>query len=175
MTVSACSITAFVDPTPVQLGWREARSGRSARTSPWSRVDEPSPSAAAITSEPDSLRAGVATVWLLPVVDRLNHLFQLRDGWDGPGTFGTDRRVLIRALEALSRIASPRTRPPSISPGSDGSLQLAWYTRDFELEIDVPLSGEITASLYEHSNGDEAELTLISPRLRDVIERLAID
>jgi hypothetical protein len=141
---------------------------RTAHTSTASSVEEPPSSAAASTDE-------VTTRWLEPVVERLIHLLQLQDGWNGPGSLSVDRGVAIKTVEVLGQIATGSTRPPSISPGADGSLQLAWYAREFELEIDVPRAGDPTASLYEHNSGQELELTLTSPELNAAIERLAGD
>jgi hypothetical protein len=117
----------------------------------------------------------VKTRWLGPVVDRLNHLLQLQDGWDGPGTLGFDIEVAQKTIEILGLIAAEETRPPSISPGQDGSLQLAWYAREFELEIDVPRSGNVTVSFYEHGSDQDLELTLTSPQLSAAINRLTAD
>jgi len=167
MTAVAYSINAY---SPVPVCWHGFEQvHRSALTSPWSRLDEPSSSAAASTRE----GAGAAS-WVQPVVDRLNNLLRLEAGWGGTGTLRVDQGAVERALRALALIAPPETRPPSISPGPDGSLQLAWYTHDFELEIDVPLSGDITASFFEHASGEEAELALTSPRLPQVIARLRV-
>jgi hypothetical protein len=113
--------------------------------------------------------------WLQPVANRLSHLAQLQDGWDGPGTLGVDEGVVLRAFETLALVATEKTRAPSISPGQDGSLQLAWYAREFELEIDIPRSGNPTASLYEHESGEESELSLTSPQLCAAIGRLSAD
>lgn len=109
------------------------------------------------------------------MVSRLNYLLQLQNGWGGPGTLGVEIEVVRKTLETLFRIATEKTRPPSISPGQDGSLQLAWYAREFELEIDIPRSGDLTASLYKHDSGQESELALTSPQLYAAIERLAAD
>jgi hypothetical protein len=154
-------------------GWPRQSSDlvyRSTHTSTWSRVKEPPPSAPASTDETDSVGT-----WLQPVMDRLNHLAQLQDGWGGPGTRSIDEGVIWRALETLALIATEKTRSPSISPGQDGSLQLAWYAREFELEIDIPRSGNPTASLYEHESGEESELSLTSPQLYAAIGRLTAD
>jgi hypothetical protein len=160
---------------PAPVCWRGVEQvHRSARTSPWSRIDEPSPSAAASTSEPVVFDSRSAS-WVQPVVDRLNYLLRLDAGWGGPGTVRLDKGAVERAVQALALVASAKTRPPSISPGTDGSLQLAWYMRDFELEIDVPVSGEITISLFEHETGEEAEFELTSSRLSEVIEKLRVD
>jgi hypothetical protein len=162
------------------LGWRSPTvtvRQSVTNTSTWSRVKEPTPSAPASTDETDSRRV-IQKSWLQPVMNRLVHLAQLEDGWGGPGTLRIDEGVLRKAYEALARIAliaTEKTRPPSISPGQDGSLQLAWYIREFELEIDIPRSGDPTASLYEHESGEETELLLTSPRLYAVIGRLAAD
>src|SRR5271166_5196410 len=162
MTAVAYPINAFA---PMPVCWHGfEQSHRSARTSPWSRLDEPSPSAAASTSELSFFDLSAAP-WFQSVVDRLNHLLRLEAGWGGPGTLPVNRSVVERTLQALAFVLAPKARPPSISPGQDGSLQLAWYTRDFELEIDVPVADEIVASLYEHDSGRESEFALTSPQL----------
>jgi hypothetical protein len=165
MTALALRVTDLARP-------RWPSTGESFRTSTWSRVKESAPSAPASTNEADSQRVTDAT-WVVPVMERLDHLLQLQDGWDGPGTLGIDVDVVQKTIEILARIAAKKTRPPSISPGQDGGLQLAWYVREFELEIDIPRSGDLTASLYEHDSGQESELELTSPQLYAAIERLA--
>lgn len=134
-------------------------------------VEEPRPSEAANTTEVDSER-DTTSRWL-GVVNRLNQLLQLQDGWGGPGTLRLDRDVVRKTIEILVRVADTKTRPPSLSPGHDGSLQLAWYGRDVELEIDIPHSGDATASLYERDTGRELELALTSPELDAAIGRVA--
>jgi hypothetical protein len=148
---------------------------RSTDTATWLRVRQPPPSEAADTTNIHSPVRTVEPTWSAQVVKRLNHLLQLQDGWAGPGTLGVEIDVVLKAIEILSRVATEKTRPPSISPGEDGSLQLAWYARKFELEIDVPRAGDVTASLYDHDSQQESELTLTSPQLRAAIEGLATD
>jgi hypothetical protein len=163
---------------PRQLSWRGSeRSGSfSTPTSTFSIVEAPPPSAAAVsTDQANPSYETATTTWLRPVVKRLNHLLQLQNGWDGPESLGIDVAVAVKALEFLARIAAQKPRPPSVAPGQDGSLQLAWYTREFELEIDIPRSGDPTASLYEHDSERESELTLASPQLYDAIGRLAAE
>jgi hypothetical protein len=160
-----------------RLAWRSptAWAERSTQTATWSNVEVPPPSAAASTDEVGSPAATVATTWLQPVVDRLNHLLQLQDGWDGQGTLGITLEVADKTLETLVLIATENTRPPSISPSQDGSLQLAWYAREFELEIEVPRSGNVTASLYRRAVDQDFELPLTSPQLSEVIMQLTAD
>lgn len=151
---------------------RPAWTSSSTHTSTASNVEMPPSSAAAST---DEVGSQCPAIWLQPVVDRLNRLLQLQDGWDGPGTLGIDIEVAERALKTLEGIATEKTRPPSISPGPDGSLQLAWYDREFELEIEVPRSGNMAVSLYKHSSDQELELTLTSPELSAAIKDLIAD
>lgn len=113
--------------------------------------------------------------WFRPVTSRLDHLRQLQDQWNGPGSSRVDIDVILRTLKFLAGIALSNSRPPSISPGNDGSLQLAWYTRDFELEIDVPRSGALVVSFYDHASGRETGLSPASPQLSSLMERLATD
>jgi hypothetical protein len=81
--------------------------------------------------------------------------------------------VIVRTLQTLVDIAGQTTQAPSISPGPDGSLQLAWYVREFDLEIDIPVSGDPTGAFYEHASGKEVDLAIPSSKLREVIEQLA--
>jgi hypothetical protein len=162
---------------PGRLSWRDSdwAGYPSTRTSTLSSVEAPPSSAAASTTEVSSQGVSVAATWIEPLVKRLNHLLQLQDGWGGPGTLRVDRDVVSKTIVTLIRIGSERTRPPSISPGQDGSLQLAWYAREFELEIDIPRSGDPAVSLYDHNSEEELELTLASPELYAAIGRLAAD
>jgi hypothetical protein len=111
--------------------------------------------------------------WLKPVVDRLNHLLLLQNGWDGPESSAISGSIAIKAYNTLAQVALTKTRPPSISPGRDGSLQIAWYARDLELEIDIPRAGSPTISLYDRNAETEIELTLTSPQLGTAIKQLS--
>jgi hypothetical protein len=102
-------------------------------------------------------------------------LLQLQDGWDGPETLGINIEVAMRVLEILEIIATDKTRAPSISPGHDGSLQLAWYDRELDLEIEVVRSGNLAISLYNYASDQDSELTLTSPELSATIKRLMAD
>ena len=161
------------------LGWTggltRERPARSAETATWAKVKVPPPSGAASTDEPDSPRAVPLPNWFQPVADRLGYLLGLPDGWDGPGTRRVEVAVVQRTFGALFAVAAQNTRPPSIAPGHDGSLQLAWYIPEFDLEIDMPRSGNPSAWLYKHSSGEELELSLTSPELQTAIARLAAD
>jgi hypothetical protein len=161
-------------PRSRELAWR--RPARFTATATWSIVEAPPPSDAASTTEADSPKATPIPNWVQPVVNRLGHLLRLPDGWDGPGTLSIQPWVAERAFEALLLVtAGQNTRPPSIAPGPDGSLQLAWYVREFDLEVDIPPFGNPIAWLYDHSSGDESEFSLTSPRLRTAIAQLALD
>ena len=156
------------------LGWRELawqRPARSTETATWANVKVPPPSAAASTDEPNSPKATPMPNWFQPVADRLGHLLGLPDGWDGPGTLSVEVAVVERTFGALFAVTAQNTRPPSIAPGHDGSLQLAWYVPEFDLEIDIPRSGNPSAWLYEHSSGEELELSLTSPRTTEPLSR----
>ena len=157
-------------------GFTRQRPARSTDTATWAQVEVPAPSAAASTDEPDSPKAPLLPDWFQPVADRLRHLLALQDGWDGPGTLRVEAAVVERTFGALFAVTAQNTPPPSIAPGQDGSLQLAWYVPEFDLEINIPRSGHPSAWLYEHNNsGQEIELSLTSPQLRTAIARLATD
>jgi hypothetical protein len=172
MTVLALRDTGFF-PGSRELAW--LRRTRPTQTATWSIIEAPPPSAAASTEEADSPKVMPFPNWFQPVVDRLLHLLALPDGWDGPGTLRVDPQVVERTFGALFAVTAENTRPPSIAPGPDGSLQLAWYVPEFDLEIDIPRSGNPSAWLHEHSSGEESELSLTSPQLQTAIARLAAD
>lgn len=171
MIALAFQDTNFVRPG--ELVWR--RPARSTQAATSSMVEGPAPSSAASTEEADSPKVALMPIWFQPVADRLLHLLTLPRGWDGPETLGVDAAVVERTLRALFAIMDQNTRPPSIAPGHDGSLQLAWYVAEFDLEIDIPRSGNPSAWLYENNSGEESELSLNSSQLRTAIARLAAD
>jgi hypothetical protein len=145
----------------------------SSYTATASGVQKSIRSGAAITDTPMPPQAVVENVWDKPVVDRLNHLLLLQNGWDGPGSLAISGDIALKAFNTLAQIALAKTRAPSISPGRDGSLQFAWYARDLELEIEVLRAGSPTISLYDRNAETEIELTLTSPELAAAIRQLS--
>jgi hypothetical protein len=133
MIALAFQDTNFVRPG--ELVWR--RPARSTQAATSSVVEGPAPSSAASTEEADSPKLMPMPIWFRPVADRLLRLLALPPGWDGPGTLAVDTAVVEKTLRTLFAITDQNTRSPSIAPGHDGSLQLAWYLPEFDLEIDM--------------------------------------
>src|SRR5271166_4646468 len=120
MIALAFQDTNFVRPG--ELVWRRQTRATQAATS--QVVEGPPPSNAASTEEADSPKVTPMPIWFQPVADRLLHLLALPPDWDGPGTLGVDRAAVEGTLWALFAITDQNTRPPSIAPGHDGSLNL---------------------------------------------------
>ncbi len=148
------------------------RARSSTITATASGVQEVARSEAATTGEA-AAPAILKPDWLDPVLQRINHLLTLQDGWDGPGSLGINADVALRALQLLSQVAGENTRSPSISPGRDGGLQFAWYARELDLEIDIPRTGKPTISLYDRDLDTDSELKLTSPGLFAAIAKVS--
>lgn len=125
------------------------------------------------TASSDASTEPHQATWHSAVLKRLSHLRKLEDGWDGAGSVRVDLDAIRKAWRILVAVTRAETRPPSIAPGRDGNLQIAWYARDIELEIDVPSHGEPSVSLYDRNTGEERDVTFGSPDLSAAFEQLA--
>lgn len=74
---------------------------------------------------------------------------KLPAGWDGyagqPVSFGCAQF----AAQLLERLCDEEVPPPSLVPGSDGSLQLEWHRNDFDIEVDILAPYKVIASRFD--------------------------
>lgn len=93
--------------------------------------------------------------WRDDVVQRLNELTSLPDGWDGytgrPVSFET-AYFALRLLEATCGSDAP---VPQLVPGSDGDLQLEWHLGSSDIELHVRGPNDVTA--WRAVDGAEVE------------------
>ncbi|ANT51208.1 hypothetical protein GCM10007880_31020 [Mesorhizobium amorphae] len=63
-------------------------------------------------------------------------------------------------MSILEKIAAPGTPPPTLVPGSDGSLQIEWHAHEFDIEVDILRVNEVSAWMFDHRTDVETELEL---------------
>lgn len=75
--------------------------------------------------------------WTVQLQGRLNELTSLKKGWDGYDGIAVKSSTAQFASEILNTIGHLNLDAPSLVPGSDGSLQIEWHIKGFDLEIDI--------------------------------------
>lgn len=97
--------------------------------------------------------------WLYPVLDRLQHLSKLTEGWDSYGGHYPSDESIFTALVVMSHVLEYDSSAPAIVPLSEGGVQVEWYGNGEELEIRVGVSGEISAFRFDEraGRGEEVE------------------
>ena len=75
--------------------------------------------------------------WKSVVTHRLNELCALPIGWDGYAGQPVSFICANFAASMLARLSRDNVPPPSIVPGSDGTLQVEWHRKMFDIELDV--------------------------------------
>lgn len=98
--------------------------------------------------------------WASTLVGKFNELTALPDGWDGyvgrPVSF-TCASFSANLLERLYDEALP---PPSLVPGSDGTLQFEWHINHYDVEVDVLAPFNVIATRHSCLTGMTEELEL---------------
>jgi hypothetical protein len=98
--------------------------------------------------------------WTKALGGKFDKLTALRLGWDGyagqPVSF-TCASFAARLLERLYDEALP---PPSLVPGSDGTLQFEWHINQYDVEVDVLGAFEVVAIRHDCLTGATEELEL---------------
>ena len=101
-----------------------------------------------------------ASEWSSVLGERFNAITSLPLGWDGykgkPVSFTCARF----AAQILERLYDPNIAPPSLVPGSDGTLQIEWHINQYDVELDVQSPYNIVATRYNCSTErlDEIEI-----------------
>jgi hypothetical protein len=98
--------------------------------------------------------------WSTQLRERLNELTSLQVGWDGyrgvPVRFDCARF----ALTILNALYNKRVPAPNLVPGIDGTMQIEWHCRGFDVELDVIDVGQVEAYRMDIENNKEEELNL---------------
>lgn len=99
--------------------------------------------------------------WNQALASRFDSLTKLAAGWDGyagqPVSFGCAQF----AAQLLERLCDDAVPPPSLVPGSDGTLQLEWHRNGYDIEVDILAPYKVVASRFDcltQQVGEELEL-----------------
>lgn len=114
--------------------------------------------------------------WFYPTLSCFQELLQLPEGWDSYDAYIITDAAIAGAAEILVRLQLPlETSPPSVVPGSSGSVQLEWHEGGVDVEIHISPTGSVTAFLSDATG--EYEFETISQeemaRLGQTLSRMA--
>ena len=98
--------------------------------------------------------------WFGSLAARFNELTSLERGWDGYKGLPVKFSTAMFAAQLLERVANDRVPAPSLIPGADGSLQIEWHLKGYDIEIDIRDAFDLTAVRIDHKNELEEEVDL---------------
>jgi hypothetical protein len=101
------------------------------------------------------------TEWSKVLVQRFNELTALRPGWDGYGGKPVSFTCARFAADLLQRLYDGALPPPSLVPGSDGTLQFEWHMNQYDIEVDVLAAFNVVAMRHDCTTGEIEEMELV--------------
>ena len=113
--------------------------------------------------------------WFYPTLSCFQQLGQMPEGWDSYGADVISDEAIVGAAEVLAQLQLPfGAAPPSVVPGSSGSVQLEWHQAGADVEIHISPEGHTTVFLSEA--GDELEFEALdgeaAGRLRKALSNM---
>jgi hypothetical protein len=100
--------------------------------------------------------------WKKVLVSKFNELTALRAGWDGYNGKPVSFTCASFAANLLEKLYDDILPPPSLVPGSDGTLQFEWHINQYDIEVDVLGAFDVMATRYDCITGETQELELDS-------------
>jgi hypothetical protein len=115
--------------------------------------------------------------WVMELRDRFDKLTALPVGWDGYAGRPVSFQCANFVANMLERLHQDNVPPPSLVPGSDGSLQVEWHRNNFSVELDVLGVQNVVATRVDRQTDVEETIELQSDFSAIVpwINDLAID
>lgn len=112
------------------------------------------------------------------VVEELEALTKLSDGWDGYRAKPVKMDNCFYALRILEQICSDESPKPQIFPGISGDLQLEWHINDIDIELHIVRPNDVyfwTNDSQICPNGDEihikgSDFTRVSGKIKELTE-----
>lgn len=98
--------------------------------------------------------------WTKSLNGKFNELTALQLGWDGYAGRPVSFTCASFAANLLERLFDEALPPPSLVPGSDGTLQFEWHINQYDVEVDVLGAFEVVATRHDHQTGAAEELEL---------------
>ena len=93
--------------------------------------------------------------WMRTLEKRFNNIVSLDNGWDGYQAKPVSFSIAQFAASIIERLYSPQVPPPSIVPGSDGTMQIEWHFNGYDIELDVFAPLQVEAFRYDHTTEHE--------------------
>lgn len=103
---------------------------------------------------------GIEPRWLYPALAAFQQLIDLPAGWDSYDAQPITERAITAATRAMADYVPTNAPPPSVVPGSSGSVQLEWHHGGADVEMHVSPDGDVTAFIADGT--DESEFDYIT-------------
>jgi hypothetical protein len=84
---------------------------------------------------PHSTIALTSPPWIRSIVNRIDYLLTLSEGWDGPGSGALDFECAMEAISFMLSTAAHETPAPQLIPTSDSGVQIEWHMGGIDLEV----------------------------------------
>lgn len=113
--------------------------------------------------------------WVNSLENRLNELTSLPRGWNGYRSVPVSFSCASFAAKLLERICTEGLPPPSLVPGTDGTLQIEWHRNGYDVEIDVLGANQVVATRFNIGTGEEYtvelenDFTVLADWCRDLV------
>ncbi|WCL54406.1 hypothetical protein [Gimibacter soli] len=98
--------------------------------------------------------------WMSVLRPRFDELTALPRGWDGYQGVPVSWSCAEFAANILDRLNEEYVPPPSLVPGSDGTVQIEWHRNGYDVEIHVLAPNKVNAYRYDRNSGHEEEFNL---------------
>lgn len=117
------------------------------------------------------------SAWMIALQERFNEIVRLPIGWDGYTGIPVPFTTANFAAQIIERLYSKDVEPPSIVPGSDGSMQIEWHVNGYDIELDVLGQVNVGAYRYNHLTKieEELELEIDFTRIQEWISSLSVE
>ncbi|MEH6808618.1 MAG: hypothetical protein V7651_07170 [Hyphomonas oceanitis] len=89
------------------------------------------------------------SAWYNALNAKFDELTSLQRGWDGYSGLPVSFSCAKFAANILNRLCVDNICPPSLVPGSDGTLQIEWHMNQYDVEIDVLGAQNVVATRYD--------------------------
>ncbi|MFN8575141.1 MAG: hypothetical protein U0132_24015 [Gemmatimonadaceae bacterium] len=98
-------------------------------------------------------------LWLLRLVERAKALLELPEGWNGHAAAAVPIQAATTMLMMTVQTLTEASPSPTITPLSDGGIQLEWHEPDMEIEVVIDAQGLAHVWYDDSREGVEDEFT----------------
>jgi len=111
--------------------------------------------------------------WWPDIEERLKHLINLDNGWDGYNAEPVSFLNASFALRVLETICTINTPAPQIVPGTGGDLQIEWHTDTTEIELHVIAPYRVEAWICSPETGTDGKELILTNNFIEVVRALS--